>query len=408
MKKLLLPFFIATFMTSLQATEICVEDSMIPSGKAEELAQENCDVVDKIKSCAEAKPDPSAMKRKITDLLERADNGEFLKNWEYFGTLSSVKQVYVPTSSDKRKLPTAALDWLSETDFSSSGIKKEDMKNSIIEKYVDFSQKFDCEPRIKYSKKSTRFPAEVMANTEEELKKKIAQPSYIADKNEFFKKLNSKSLDTLKVCNGKRNNPTEGQSIGTPIPPCTGNMTGLFEDNVSNISSLDKEVLNGTTNELSTCIQKALADRAKIHHVSIVSSSSALNNTGDAAKRFCRKGFLGLSEARAKSVKDKILPEIFSKAGQPNFDYSSKVKMSFTGSNGDGTSGACPYTIVDGKEVLKDKYKTSSGKRELDKNKYVTVHVTFEETQKAPEKEKLEFYASYACRELTFECSKNK
>src|SRR5690606_14321300 len=82
-----------------------------------------------------------------------------------------------------------------------------------------------------------------------------------------------------------------------------------------------------------------------------------------------------LSEARAQDVKKNLLPTLL-----PGHEaVISKAIVNSKGQNGDGTSGECPYQIVNGKEVLRGDYAQGGSKRaELDQAKDVDIHVVFD------------------------------
>jgi hypothetical protein len=258
-------------------------------------------------------------------------------------------------------------------------------------------------PVIKHGNTSSRFP-EKDFNSEKEIKNMIASPQYTAEKDAFFKSENEKVYDSGVYCE-KGSANTDGFNYEAEVfPPCAGNVSGLFKDNQWTTSTLDQKVGTEATDEVTSCIRDRMAKGAKINHVSIFSSASSLNNTGEAAKKFCKKGFLALSQARAESARDKILPGLFAQAGQAESSYQSKVVLKYNGSNGNGTSGLCPYTIKEGKEVLKDVFKTAEGKKELDSSKYVTVQVTFEDQTNPVVDTKLHYAAKYFCRSISLEC----
>ena len=191
-------------------------------------------------------------------------------------------------------------------------------------------------------------------------------------------------------------------------PPCAGNFTQNFDNNKYDVTptELSKLLETKEAQEVSACIKSRLAQGAKLHHISITSSASALNNTQEAKKRFCEKGFLGLSEARAETARNKILPGLFDHAGQESFDFSQvKVQTNASGANGDGTSGDCPYTYTkSGQEVLKPYYKTKAGQEELDANRFVKVQVTFEDATKRVAETVPHYQPMYRCKKIEFRC----
>lgn len=118
---------------------------------------------------------------------------------------------------------------------------------------------------------------------------------------------------------------------------CVSSFHGNFNPNdASGISSTTLE----NDASLKPCIDLVKNDSAtyKLRVDSITASSSALNNTGDAARDFCKKGFLDLSRARAQGV----LAKIKAISGIGSVEHAAGV-LNYAGANGDGTRGDCPY-----------------------------------------------------------------
>ena len=294
------------------------------------------------------------------------------------------------------------LDWF--TNDGKAAVKKDDVKNSIIEEYVKFSQKNDCNPIIKHQYVTHKYPQKDF-DSEEELQRVMRAPGYQAEKEKHFSDQNAKALARGIYCESGYANTRPFKYVAQDFPPCSGSVSGLYKDNVWSSSSLDGKLAGETTSGLAACIKDAVARGAKIHHISVVSSASALNNTGAAAKSFCKKGFSGLSKARAEAAKEKVLPQLFSSSGLEADAYQSKIILNYDGSNGDGTSGPCPYTLKNGVEVLKPEFKTADGKKALDDAKYVNLQVTFEPLQKSVNDNKTHYAAGYSCRHIRYECA---
>jgi hypothetical protein len=404
MKKLLsiLPFLLIT-LTAFAEEECSLNDA----DKVDQLAEQSCDVVDRMATCAQQAPDPDAMKRRIESLINNSEKekDKVQKYWNsykdsFYGQMFDYDKNQA--NSDKSYVPEHLMDWF--TDEGKADLDLPKFKEKMVENYVDFAKKNDCTPLVKHRYVTTHYPQKNF-NTEKEIKDLIATPTYAAERDQFFKDYNAKSYDRGTYCEKSRVNTQGFHYVSEEFPPCAGNVSGLFKDNQWTSSTLDQKVGTAATDEVTACIQDRISKGAKIHHIAVVSSASSLNNTGEAAKKFCKKGFLALSQARAESARDKILPALFSKAGQANTDYQSKVVLNFNGSNGDGTSGPCPYTIKNGVEVMKDEYKTPAGKKELDDSKYVQVQVTFEKQTKSVNDNKAHYAGQYYCRSIYFECA---
>lgn len=185
-------------------------------------------------------------------------------------------------------------------------------------------------------------------------------------------------------------------------PACTGSFEHLFSDNTWKLPSLDDLKKDKKFNDLSDCLKIMIGNKHTISRIDIDSSSSQLNNTGEASTRFCEKGFKELSKARALSAW-KRLKTIGSTIGLKG----GKVEANYKGENGNGTSGECPYELIDGKEVLKKGFEKGGNKRnELDKSKYVNVKIIFKPNPEITQKPKNVYHISKSgCYKLQFKCA---
>ena len=123
-------------------------------------------------------------------------------------------------------------------------------------------------------------------------------------------------------------------TIARVTPPCKIDLKSLFPNNVSQLTvDQVKKITDYIQNH--ACYKQYLADTSSLKKIEISSSSSLLANTGLAAK----KTFLQLSQERADEIEKKIVANVFSKEVFTQAEY---VKNA-TGSNGDGSTGACPY-----------------------------------------------------------------
>lgn len=412
MNKLLI-LIALTFTTQIQA-----EDNFCPAtsdlGSLDILAQDGCEATDKLVSCAEKPVDEDRMARRFDHLFDNADK-EKEKIQKYYDSAyknSPVLEAFYTDPSLERyakehhkPYPEPLLDWFTDND-SIEGTNKEAFKSKMKEKYVAFAKNNDCTPVVKSRYTFLAYPDRSEKKTLKEIQDVMRAPDFEQNKDAFFDEYNAKALNNGSFCDKKRMTGTGPyRHVSETFPPCSGNVSGVFKDNAWSSSTLDEKLAGEATDEVVGCIKDRLAKGANIHHISIVASASALNNTGEAATRFCKKGFLALSEARAKAAQENILPKLFSKAGANAADFNDKIQMNFQGSNGDGTSGPCPYEIVNDKEVLKAKYRTAEGKRELDKNKYIKIHVTFDSKTKAVNSSESFYEPHYSCRNIYFQCS---
>lgn len=403
------------------------------SENLQDVQDVNCEQINKDGMCKEAAPvDENALRNKITNLLKISEDPARIerlqKNWAAETKQNPwIVKMYADRSQyeiQEKLKPEPIISWFANTTFAPDAKSQEEYKKSFIDKYVAFAKKMDCAPTFRASPNYIEnhptvkgFDAKNMGRDEKEarlrqLRDEIKDAKNIKAAEDHIKELNAKSKDSFFICNNKpdldqNGNPPARYISAQKYPPCAGNFKKNFENNKYDVSQPELEKLLKTpeAEELSACIKDRLAKGAKLHHVSINSSASSLNNTGDAEKRFCRKGFLGLSEARAQTAKDKILPGLFTKAGQGNMNMSSvKVEVNAGGANGDGTSGPCVYEMKNGREVLKPYYNTDAGRAELDENRYVKVQVTFDEQVQSVSNNVPNYRPVYRCKKIEFKC----
>ena len=407
MKNFIIPLIIF-FSQSLIAEEVCEQDS--GNSEIEEMAQFNCETINKM-SCAQRASDPDAIRNRITRQFEYVEKEKenIIRRYDqaYANTAWSQFFEYNPAykQNNSSYQPTPILDWFTDNG-KIPGITKDDVKAKLIDNYVKFAEQNDCTPVIKHQYTHIEFPQGLKTRSEQDLNRELNKISDFENKkNEFFDQYNSRALERGSYCEKGRSVKQRFQYTHLIHQPCSGNVSGFFKDNEWNSSSLDQQLSGESANEVVNCIKERMRNGGTIHHISISASASALNNTGAAASRFCKKGFLGLSQARAEAARDRILPQLFTRAGASDFDFASHVQINANGRNGDGSSGPCPYKLVDGVEVLKDEYKTAAGKKELADAKYVKIHVTFNES-KTPHPDTGDYYHNrFFCRSMRFECA---
>jgi hypothetical protein len=399
MKAFILFTSILTVNFALYANEYCSPSDH--AAKIEQLAEQNCDVTDKVLSCAEKTVDPEVMKNRIQRMLgiaeEVAKKGkDELKLFMKYNSDTPIASLF-DTSENQI---TPVFDWFLK-DNKNENVNKDELKQAFILQYTDYAKKFDCIPIVKHRLIYITFPEKLKTQSLTEINTILARPEIKESTKEYFTKKNSQVLSTKTICSSAYVNKGPWVKVSDEFPPCAGNVTTLFKDNDWKSSS---NALNDPNSSgVVACIKERMSKGAQIDHISIQSSSSALNNTGEAAKKFCKKGFLALSQARAEDARDVVLPALLKLAGT-NQDYSANTKIIYNGTNDDGTSGPCPYSIINGKEVLKNHYKTAKGKKELDEDKFVKIHVTFSSNNKKSAKNEAEYAPLYSCKEMYFEC----
>lgn len=420
MKKLIfLSAFFMAQVVSAQADKCSLRNDQIP--------KPDCQMIDQAGQCKEAPPvDENALRNKISGLIKISEDPERIKrlttNWTNETRLNpwQVKMYAERTQYEiQEKLPPMPiLDYFSDPKFAPSAKSKEVYKEAFINKYIDFAKKMDCSPTFKLSDNYVEphptlkgFTAENMGREEREfrlrnLRADMAKPENVKAVQDRMKQISDESPSRMLICSEKPELDAR-YKVAERFQPCAGNFKKNFENNKYEVPQTDlaKLMASPEADDLSKCIKDRLAQGAKLHHISINSSASSLNNTGDAEKKFCKKGFANLSAARAQSARNQILPGLFEKAGYSGFDLAkANVQINSNGANGDGTSGPCVYETKNGKEVLKPYYSTKAGKEELDENRYVKVQVTFEDTTKKANENIPIYQPMYRCKKIDFKC----
>jgi hypothetical protein len=397
MKKLIVLFLMAqSFNLFAQQDEASCGQKFVDK-KTEKYAGDGCDITDKLTACSEVKP-PNAleMKRKVDGMFSGTENIPWQSKYEK-GTF---KQLYTYGNADDPKTPVHLLNWFSPTGTKDKN--SEILKTKIVEDFVDYSQKYNCVPLIKHHRFSG-FYRDISATSRKELSEIMSAPDFKAQKAAFFKNINDKALTEKNICD-ENLEVVERKRLSDTFKPCAGNISGLYKDNEWNTSTLDKKISSSEASEVSACIKSSLALGAKIRSISIESSASALNNTGAAAEKFCKKGFLALSEARAENAKNNILPQLFTQAGSSVSKYQSAIVLNYQGTNKDGTSGPCPYNLTGNKEVIKDEFKSDTNKKALNQFKFVKIKVIFAAHEQDAKDKNTYYDLKYSCRSIDYDC----
>lgn len=395
-----------------------------------------CESLKASNRCEEAVPvDTNAIRKKIEANLDFTTNPSTITrlqgNWDNFIKANPYyKKFYAERSSydrEQKRAPVPILDWFSDPAFASNAKATAEYRKAFVDKYVAFAEKYDCSPTfygganyIEAHPTIKEFSAARMGREEKErrltqMKKELNDPVNVQAVADRMKKISESSPNTFYICSSRSDLDANGQVPGRlrteeKFPPCAGNFKKNFENNKYDVTPKELSALLETkeAQDVSACIKSRIAQGAKLHHISINSSASALNNTFEAKERFCEKGFLGLSEARAETARNKILPGLFEHAGQEDFDFSKiDIKVNALGSNGNGTSGDCPYQAKydkKGREVLKPYYNTPAGKAELDESRYVKLQVTFEDATKRVAETVPHYQPMYRCKKIEFKC----
>jgi hypothetical protein len=401
MKVLMLLFLIPY---SAQAEEVCLENNT-----GLETAQDlGCEGLKSL-SCVHRKLDTDLMRRRISNMLAVAEKEQdkIQKYWkQYQGQPLTQLFHFDPdlASAQLNYRPVPLLDWFTREGLV-AGVEKDNVQAAMIERYVAFADKHDCVPVVKHRYTTVSYPANARVENLAALDALANAPGYKAEKDQYFRELNARAAETGLTCDESRMDRRQWEEHSSIFPPCSGNLSGVFRDNSWKNSSIESALTSQHASEVMACIRDRVAKGAQIHHIGISSSANALNNTGAAVAQFCPKGFLGLSRARAESTRDTILPQLFADSGVAAAEYLPKVRLNFSGSNGDGTSGPCPYQLVNGREVLRPEYASEAGRRSLDEHKFVRIHVTFDSMTQKVSNPKKYFHPGYRCRSIYFECA---
>ena len=135
-----------------------------------------------------------------------------------------------------------------------------------------------------------------------------------------------------------------------------------------------------------------------LSHITVLASSNALNNT---TPEFCKKDFLGLSKARAERARDTILPLILQ-----GKEKDIEVELNYTGHNGNGTTGPCPYhQRPDGREEMIPGFqKDPEMQTSLAKGKYLVIRFEFDGKHERKINEPYQVDHMVPCGHITLSC----
>lgn len=389
---------------------VCAKSQAHVSDELDKLSAENCKTINELNKCVERKIDPDALKKKITSKLNAAE-----KNKEHF-----IKRIKEKRSTQFGNLFSEygargnyefLFDTLKRLD---SSVDTEKLKGQIIDKYLGFAEKNDCNPRIQVSNIWRICPARLKVkgnkyNHIEEFKKLIALPENEEERVSCLShNRGEEGVKHLMICNNKPIMKPRKNAYRI-AGACAGNFIQNFKDNAWSIPEFSDLLSSGKLDQgLLNCLKKKIAEGAKIDKISIRSSSNQLNNTGEAAKRFCKKGFKALSEARATYAKEELVPDLLKEAGVDLKTISEEAfRLNSNGDNGNGTSGPCPYKYnANNKEYMDSSFgKSGNNRSEIEKGKYLKISISFKEQRTKLHNQEYVVKGRHHCKRINFKCS---
>lgn len=389
----------------------CPQPELEISSEVKKLSAHNCEEINTLNKCRERVVDPNALRNKITARLKNVEeNKDLLVRRMNENRKISTSNLFIKTGRDKY---TYLFDHIAKID---PDVDQDKLKKEVVNNYLEFAEKNDCIPKIKSGAVWRICPAalKVEGNTtkaKSEMQRLLKLPENIEKRNKCLSHVRGdEGIERLQFCS-KTPNVSARKAAYRIQSPCAGNFIQNFKDNKWEIPEFGELLKSGKLDgDLLKCLKHRIANGGKIKTISIRSSSNSLNNTGSAATKFCKKGFKALSEARSQYAKEDLVPKLLEAAGLENPQLGDELfSISSSGSNGDGTSGPCPYAYKDGKESLKKEFYKGGEKRgEIDKGKYLKVSISFEEKRTELHNQKYYVRARHGCRRITFQCPPRK
>lgn len=437
MKKviLILNFFI---LNAYADQSMCLSTNI--TDNLEEIEKLNCDLIDKMNSCvvkeiidvdaakrlkdslnllheAHLKQSPIEFRKKYnasTDISQNFTAQAIPAFWRY-ARYSVEGRPYTETpfnSSEYDKIRRdskieveSALDKFLEISKSENQFNK--LANKIVNDSIQFQEQFQCTSGTSVFTKSIHHTldkekmdslgiTDPCFETEQAAKNFVNSNQVAIDDFYLSKYSGDSALERNFSCGGIYHYKNWKKTVQN-IKSCTGNFQHLFADNEWKLPSMNQMMNDERFSEFKKCVDDMKAQGFELNNISINASSSQLNNTSIAKERFCRKGFKELSEARAFEAQRMLSDEL----GLPSAN-----SINFMGTNRNGSSGECPYELINGKEVLKREYRIGGNKRaELDDAKYVKVNVSFKpKFQNGPDRVQNCFMITKTCEQLRFKC----
>ncbi len=193
------------------------------------------------------------------------------------------------------------------------------------------------------------------------------------------------------------------------MPDCVLGVESAFASNIDHLDQSITDLAKGDS-EFGACLQRAKKQGLRISKVEVQTSSDTREQTGDACRKYGPRGFLEFTEARANSIGGQAR-ELIAFSGLQSSSGELKVDRNFKGSNGDGTSGPCAYTLNKDKwgsvvgVKLKDEYKnTQKASDQLKEYRSAKIFLRFEPKDTPLISKTYDYNAVFSCRRVSFRC----
>lgn len=294
----------------------------------------------------------------------------------------------------------------------------EGFKEKLVDEYLQFQSKYECRKGVYFDSTPIATGASLGGDIPSCIaSEKEAQAVLKNRKDEIIKEILDRStgqaaIDTNLSCGGN----LKIRNYNVPYkesPSCVGKFTNYFPDREWRI---DDEKLKSTPEyaEFKSCIDDMKKNNMELDRIDIKSSASQVNNTNrlgngkyeiisnffEDGKPLCSKGFLDLSKARAGSAKSLLQTEF----GFKNEEF----KINARGTNGNGTSGPCPYKANSSsyeEAPIKEYSKSGSKAKEMSDARYVKVKIFYKPKYSYGEPRKKKCYKIVmSCERLKMMC----
>ncbi len=404
--KYLIFTFLFIFSLNLKSNElvVCEDQNPLTDKKTDKLNEDRCEIMNHIQqSCAYKEQQAIQQKNDYTQTwlkrFKNLDTPSYRQIYKDFFSKSGPQKSLSDLTVDERGVYNffnrspqyiKVMEYLTYFDMAfpegDSKVREQFYRNTIDRMWKHKNDRHcDTIPTIKYvNQVSDPYRKFTSLDYRKSCKEDTAKKEQARVKFQKFLDENvgttAKRLEKLRYCAPMRNDKPR-KVTHYIYESCGANISLFYSDNADQISADNLANLgNKIDPDFTKCLQNMKKKGLDVDRIYIDSSSSLLNNTGRAKKLYCKRGFEELSQARAIDAKQRVLPKLL-----PEFSsHFDNAKINFKGGNGDGTSGECPYKIVNGVEVLKPEFAKGGSKRDdLDKHKFVKITVSFKDETRA-------------------------